>query len=145
MLSGNPHQVFETPFGRAIVGICYDSVFSEVFRSQALAGGEFILSIANNDPYSARMMAQHHALDVIRAIETDRWLVRVTNTGLSAVISPRGQTLWKSPINEAVTHIAAIERRTTQTLYVRFGNWLLPVMMLWSLRFCPRVSKGIAR
>jgi apolipoprotein N-acyltransferase len=145
MVAGHAHQVFETPFGRAIVGICYDSVFSEIFRSQAAAGGQFILSIANNDPYSARMMAQHHALDVMRAIETDRWLVRVTNTGLSAVINPHGQTLWKSPINEAVTHVAAIERQTTQTLYVRFGNWLLPVMVLWSAGFCLRARRGLAR
>jgi apolipoprotein N-acyltransferase len=133
MVAGSSSQVFETPFGQAIVGICYDSVFSELFRAQAAAGGQFILSIANNDPYSYRMMAQHHALDVMRAVESDRWLVRVTNTGLSAAIDPRGQTLWKSAINEQVTHIAEIERRTTRTLYVRVGNWLLPAMVLWSI------------
>jgi apolipoprotein N-acyltransferase len=132
MVPGSAHQQFDTPLGRAIVGICYDSVFSELFRAQAAAGGQFILSIANNDPYSYRMMAQHHALDVIRAIESDRWLVRVTNTGLSAVIDPHGQTVWKSTINQQVTHIATIESRQTQTLYVRFGNWLLPVMGLGS-------------
>lgn len=128
MVPGSVHQHFDTSLGRAIVGICYDSVFSELFRAQADAGGQFILSIANNDPYSYRMMAQHHALDVIRAIESDRWLVRVTNTGLSAIIDPYGQTIWKSSINQQVTHIAKIERRKTQTLYVRFGNWLLPMM-----------------
>lgn len=144
MIPGRSHQIFETPFGRAIVGICYDSVFSELFRSQAAAGGQFILSIANNDPYSDRMMAQHHALDVMRAIETDRWLVRVTNTGLSAVINPQGQTLWKSPINESVTHIAAIERRTTQTLYVRFGNWLLPVLVICSIGIGLKAHRSIA-
>jgi apolipoprotein N-acyltransferase len=78
-------------------------------------------------------MSQHHALDVMRAIESDRWLVRVTNTGLSAVIEPHGQTLWKSLKDQHVTHVANIERRKTQTLYVRFGNWLLPVMVVWSL------------
>jgi apolipoprotein N-acyltransferase len=133
MIPGNPHQVFDTSLGRAIVGICYDSVFSELFRAQAAAGGQFILSIANNDPYNDRMMSQHHALDVMRAIESDRWLVRVTNTGLSAVIEPHGQTLWKSLKDQQVTHVANIERRKTQTLYVRFGNWLLPVMVVLSL------------
>ncbi|WP_404785219.1 apolipoprotein N-acyltransferase [Altericista sp. CCNU0014] len=133
MVAGSSHQVFETPFGRAIVGICYDSVFPELFRAQAAAGGQFILSIANNDPYSDRMMAQHHALDVMRAIESDRWLVRVTNTGLSATIDPRGRTLWKSAIDEHVTHVAAIERRRTQTLYVRFGNWMLPAIVFGSI------------
>jgi apolipoprotein N-acyltransferase len=132
MVPGTAHQLFNTPFGQAIVGICYDSVFSELFRAQAAAGGQFILSIANNDPYNDRMMAQHHALDVMRAVESDRWLVRVTNTGLSAVIDPHGQTIWKSPINQFSTHVATIERRNTQTMYVRFGNWLLPMMGVMS-------------
>jgi apolipoprotein N-acyltransferase len=145
MVPGSSLQRFDTPYGRAIVGICYDSVFSELFRAQAAAGGQFILSIANNDPYSDRMMAQHHALDVIRAVESDRWLVRVTNTGLSAVIDPRGQTLWKSAVNEAVTHVAEIERRSTQTLYVRFGNWLLPLMVLWSVGIWVRMRIKMAR
>ncbi len=145
MVPGSSHQSFDTPYGKAIVGICYDSVFSELFRAQAAAGGQFILSIANNDPYSDRMMAQHHALDVIRAVESDRWLVRVTNTGLSAVIDPHGQTLWKSAINERVTHVAEIERRSTQTLYVRFGNWLLPVMAVWSFGIWARTQSKMAR
>jgi apolipoprotein N-acyltransferase len=133
MLPGHAHQILDTTLGRAIVGICYDSVFPELFRTQAAAGGQFILSIANNDPFAARMMAQHHALDTLRAIETDRWLVRTTNTGLSVVINPRGITLWKSPLNQSVTHLATLERRTTRTLYVRFGNWLLPLMVLSSM------------
>jgi apolipoprotein N-acyltransferase len=133
MVAGSPHQILETPFGQVIVGICYDSVFAELFRAQAAAGGQFILSMANNDPFGDRMMAQHHALDVLRAVETDRWLVRATNTGISAIIDPHGQTRWKSPINQAVSYVAIIERRNTQTLYVQFGNWLLPVMTLWSV------------
>ncbi len=145
MVPGSSHQRFETPYGKAIVGICYDSVFSEIFRAQAAAGGQFILSIANNDPYSDRMMAQHHALDVIRAVESDRWLVRVTNTGFSAVIDPHGQTMWKSVVNEGATHIAEIERRRTQTLYVRFGNWLLPLMVVWSVGIWARTRIKIKR
>jgi apolipoprotein N-acyltransferase len=133
MLAGSQHQTFETSFGKAIVGICYDSAFPELFRTQTLAGGQFILSIANNDPFNNRMLAQHHALDVLRAVESDRWLVRATNTGLSAVISPQGETRWKSLPHTQSTHIAQIERRTTQTLYVKYGNWLLPTAVLISL------------
>jgi apolipoprotein N-acyltransferase len=133
MLAGGTHQTFETSLGKAIAGICYDSAFPELFRAQTLAGGQFILSIANNDPFNDRMLAQHHALDVLRAVESDRWLVRATNTGFSAVISPQGQTLWKSLSHTQATHIAQIERRTTQSLYVKYGNWLLPALILMSL------------
>lgn len=130
MLPGELRQVFDTPFGRAIVGICYESAFAEIFRHQAQAGGEFILTASNNDPYSAVMMAQHHAQDLMRAIETDRWAVRATNTGYSGVIDPHGTTQWISGVQTYELHAAPIYRRQTQTLYVRWGNWLTPLLLV---------------
>ena len=124
--AGKPDQIFETPFGRAIAAICYESAFPEIFRYQAAAGGEFILTASNNAHYSATMPAQHHAQDVMRAIETDRWAARATNTGYSAIVDPHGKTLWISGINTYETHADTIYRRQTQTLYVRWGAWLTP-------------------
>lgn len=126
---GKADQHFITPWGPAIVGICFDSAFPQLFRTQAAQGGEFILSAANNDPYDTRMMAQHHAHDVMRAIETDRWVARSTNTGYSGIINPHGQTLWRSQPQTFDLHAAKIYRRQTQTLYVRWGNWLLPSLI----------------
>ncbi|QLE55307.1 apolipoprotein N-acyltransferase [Nostoc sp. TCL26-01] len=125
---GSPNQVFDTPFGRAIVGICYESAFPQVFRRQAAIGGEFILSASNDAHYSAAMPFQHHAQDIMRAIETDRWSVRATNTGYSAFVDPHGKTLWMSGYNVYATHAATIYRRQTQTLYVRWGDWLTPLL-----------------
>ena len=115
LVRGEIDQIFETPFGKAIVGICYDSAFSEVFQRQTLAGGEFILTAANNDHYSSTMPAQHHAQDVMRAIENDRWAVRATNTGYSAVVDPHGRTIWLSGINTYETYTTKIYRRNTET------------------------------
>jgi apolipoprotein N-acyltransferase len=126
---GLPNQVFDTPLGRAIVGICYESAFSEQFRRQAAAGGQFILSSSNDAHYSAPMPLQHHAQDIMRAIETDRWAVRATNTGYSAFVDPHGRTLWISGYNTYETHAEVIYRRQTQTLYVRWGDWLTPLLL----------------
>lgn len=126
---GKTNQRFVTPWGPAIAGICFDSAFPQLFQAQAAQGGEFILTASNNDPYNTRMMAQHHAHDVMRAIETDRWVARSTNTGYSGVINPHGQTLWRSPPQAFVIHAATIYRRQTRTLYVSWGNWLLPSLV----------------
>ena len=40
--AGDNSQIFKTTFGQAIIGICYESAFSEHFRRQAKIGGEFI-------------------------------------------------------------------------------------------------------
>ncbi len=127
---GSPNQVFETPFGPAIVGICYESTFSEHFRRQAAAGGQFILSPSNDAHYSAVMPAQHHAQDIMRAIENDRWAVRATNTGYSAFVNPHGRTLWISGYNTYEVHAETIYRRQTKTLYMRWGDWLTPLLLL---------------
>ena len=129
LVAGSPTQLFETPFGRAIAGICYESAFAEHFRRQAAAGGQFILSSSNDAHYSSEMPAQHHAQDVMRAIETDRWAVRATNTGYSAIVDPHGRTLWMSGINTYETHADTIYRRQTETLYVRWGDWLTKVLL----------------
>jgi apolipoprotein N-acyltransferase len=125
MLPGEFDQHFDTPFGRAIAAICYESAFPAIFRAQTAAGGQFILTASNNDPYDRTMMSQHHAQDVMRAIESDRWAVRATNTGLSGIVDPHGQTQWLSSFRTYETHAHTIYRRQTQTLYVRWGDWIL--------------------
>jgi len=137
---GKAKQIFDTPFGRAIAGICYESAFPEIFRYQAAQGGQFILTGANNDPYSAAMQAQHHAQDTMRAIETDRWAVRATNTGLSAFVDPHGKTVWISGHKTYETHAETIYRRQTQTLYVRWGDWLTPLLLgLGAIAWCVKI------
>ncbi|MGP0127863.1 MAG: apolipoprotein N-acyltransferase [cyanobacterium endosymbiont of Rhopalodia musculus] len=128
--AGNNNQIFKTPFGQAIVGICYESAFSEHFRRQAKIGGEFIITASNNAHYSEAMPAQHHAQDIIRAIETGKWMARVTNTGYSGIVNPRGQTLWISDINTYQLHQEKIYRSNSCTLYVQWGDWLTKVLLL---------------
>jgi apolipoprotein N-acyltransferase len=130
MAHGRFDQQLQTPLGPMAVGICYESVFPELFRQQVGRGGQAIFTASNNDPYPPQQMMQHHAQDVMRAVESDRWEVRVTNTGISGLVDPKGRTLWLSDVDEYVTHIATIYRRQTRTLYVRWGNWLTPVLLL---------------
>ncbi len=124
LLRGNREQIIDTPLGQAIVGICYESAFSEHFRRQTARGGEFIITASNNAHYSDVMPAQHHGQDVMRAIENDRWIARATNTGYSAIVDPHGVTYWISQLNKYELHIDNIYRRNTQTLYVKYGDWL---------------------
>jgi apolipoprotein N-acyltransferase len=148
MQPGAADQEFNTPFGRAIASICYDSAFPYLFRDQAAGGGEFILTASNLDPYSEVLMAQHQAHDLMRAIESDRWIVRVTNTGYSSVIDPHGHRVWRSQPNTYQTHVATIARRSSQTLYVRWGDWFTPLllgsaMLLYARSFFKPVSHNL--
>ena len=139
MIPGAARQPqIESGVGPAAVGICYDSVYGWIVRRQVAQGGQFILTASNNDPYPPRMMGQHHGHDVIQAIATDRWAARGTNTGLSAIVNPHGQTQWISEPKIYDAQIKTLYRRETRTMYVRWGNWLLPLLLLisagWVLR-----------
>ncbi|HHP7245737.1 MAG TPA: apolipoprotein N-acyltransferase [Elainellaceae cyanobacterium] len=133
LVPGILNQQVNTPLGRAIAAICYESAYPDHFRQQAAAGGEFIITASNNAHYSAAMPSQHHAQDVMRSIETDRWAARATNTGYSAFVDAHGRTLWRSDINTYGFHAETIYRRQTQTPYIQFGNWLTPVLLLSAL------------
>ncbi|MDX1977864.1 MAG: apolipoprotein N-acyltransferase [Pseudanabaenaceae cyanobacterium bins.68] len=130
---GQPNQLVDSPWGRLILAICYESAYPEHFRYQAAAAGQLILTAANNAHYAAAMPAQHHAQDVARAIETNRWAVRATNTGYSGIVDPVGRTLWQSGLNTSETHLATVYLRQTLTPYVRWGDWLTKLLVAISL------------
>jgi apolipoprotein N-acyltransferase len=125
-------EFFAFPGIRAAIGICYESAFGSHFRQQAQKG-EFMLTASNNAHYAESMPAQHHAMDVMRSIETSRWAVRATNTGYSAIVDPHGHTLWKSKLNEFAIHSHQIYRRRNQTFYVQWGDWLTPLLIISSV------------
>lgn len=74
-------------------------------------------------------MQQQQAQDVMRAIENDRWMVRVTNTGISGVVDPKGQLHWISQPNTSVTYLATLYKRQSRSAYVRWGDWLTPTLL----------------
>jgi apolipoprotein N-acyltransferase len=139
LIAGKFDQIVHTPFGNFIFGICYDSAYHENFRRQAQAGA-LIITASNDAHYSSGMPPQHHALNVMRAIETDRWMMNASNTGYSTVIDPHGRTQWISKLNEFAVHAHQVYRRNTQTLYVQFGNWLTPLLFAIGLILSFRLS-----
>ncbi|MGY6529046.1 MAG: apolipoprotein N-acyltransferase [Cyanobacterium sp.] len=139
LIAGEKNQTFITPFGKAIVGICYESAYGEHFRQQTNQGGKFIITSSNNAHYSEAMPSQHHAQDVMRAIENDRWMARATNTGYSGIVDPHGNTIWLSEMDQYQTHQDEIYLRQTQTLYVKWGDWLsnlFIIIFIGSLIYC---------
>jgi apolipoprotein N-acyltransferase len=133
LVPGVSDQRFVTSLGQIAVGICYESAYSRLFHPQVRSGGEFIVTASNNDPYPLWMMQQHHGLDVLRAVESDRWALRVTNTGLSGIVDNHGHTRWLGEPQTYLIHRAEVDRRQTLTPYVRWGDWLTPLLLVATL------------
>jgi apolipoprotein N-acyltransferase len=71
--------------------ICYESIFPELAQKAVESGADILVNISN-DAWFGRTAApmQHLHLTALRAVEQRRWIVRSTNTGISAFIDPGG-------------------------------------------------------
>ena len=63
----------------------------------------------------------------MRARETERYLLRATNTGISAIIDARGEWVVHSRQFATETISGLVQPRTGATPYVRWGN--LPIVL----------------
>jgi apolipoprotein N-acyltransferase len=59
----------------------------------------------------------------MRARETERYLVRATNTGISAIVDPRGEVLKTSPQFKQYVMTGYVHPRLGSTPYARWGDW----------------------
>ncbi|MEM7401363.1 MAG: apolipoprotein N-acyltransferase [Pseudomonadota bacterium] len=103
--------------------ICYEAVYgNEVIR--ALPEAKFLVNVSN-DAWFGDSLAPHQHLEITRsrAVETGRFLLRATNTGISAIINPKGEIIDKSVQFQGDVIRAVIYPYSGMTLYVRWGNW----------------------
>jgi apolipoprotein N-acyltransferase len=109
---------------RAGVFICLESAYPYITRRFAQEGADVLIEMTN-DAYQGdtAVMRQHLSNAVFRAVETGRTLLRVTNTGISARVSPRGEVSDETGrfVEEVRTwEVARSDGR--QTFYTRFGD-----------------------
>lgn len=115
------------------VSICYEDIFGEeVIEALPEAG---VLINISNDAWFGDSIAAHQHLQMARAraLETGRYMLRATNTGISAVINPQGQITARSPQFEPDVLVAEMRLFSGLTPYVRVGNGLIVVFSLLCL------------
>jgi apolipoprotein N-acyltransferase len=89
---GKDYRLMPVGDARAGVFICIESAYPSIARQFTVDGADVLINISN-DGYlgPTAVMRQHLANAVFRAVENGRPLLRVTNTGISAFITPRGE------------------------------------------------------
>jgi apolipoprotein N-acyltransferase len=95
--------------------------------------GTFIVNPTNGSSYTGTILqTQQIASSRLRAIEQDRWLVQVSPTGFSAIISPTGEVFDRTKVSERRVVIGDIPLREGRTLYSQIGDLPL-IVMIFSL------------
>jgi apolipoprotein N-acyltransferase len=120
---------------RAGVFICFESAFPAIARKFTDAGADVLINISN-DGYlgNTPVLRQHLANVVFRAIENRRTILRVTNTGISARITPRGEVLDATGSFQPAARTWTISRAAAgKTFYTRHGDLFVAACALISL------------
>ncbi|MGX0975486.1 apolipoprotein N-acyltransferase [Roseovarius sp. MBR-51] len=108
--------------GRALPLICYEGVFAQDLRS-APERADFILLITN-DAWFGKFSGpyQHLAQARLRSAEFGLPMIRVANTGVSAMIDATGRITEALPLGEAGWRDAALPPALPPTVYARLGD-----------------------
>lgn len=112
--------------------ICYEDLLPSLSNEAATRGAEILVNLTNDAWYGETIAPyQHHLLALTRAIETRKFLVRVTNTGLTAVVSPLGESIGVLPIFEPQYSVTTVSPLNASTLYSRVGDQPCQVIALF--------------
>ena len=102
--------------------ICYEIAFpAEIAAS--LPQAQLLITVSN-DAWFGASIGPHQHLEIARARakETGRYLARATNNGISAMVSPRGAVLARSPQFEVDVIEADLVPMSGATPFVKAGN-----------------------
>jgi apolipoprotein N-acyltransferase len=104
--------------------ICLEDILSDQVRSDVLAGEPDLIVDLTSDAWFGRSNVPwlHLNLAKLRAIETRRYLIHATNTGVTAVVDPAGRVALQLPADQPAAGVAVAGLGGQHTLYERVGE-----------------------
>tara|TARA_B100000683_G_scaffold2126_1_gene2317 strand:- start:417 stop:944 length:528 start_codon:yes stop_codon:yes gene_type:complete len=110
--------------------ICYEAIFSN-FLKPSVKNADFILQITNDAWFGKSIGPQQHLAQLrIRALEYGVPVIRVANTGISAIIDANGNIIERISVNRSGHLDSIIPSRKLSTVYGVYGNLIFVLLVL---------------
>ena len=110
--------------GTFSVFICYEAIYAGEIRQFVDRGAQLLVNISNDGWFGKSAAAEQHLRMVrVRAVENRRWVVRDTNSGITAAVDPYGNVTRVMSRDSRDSADLAYDFRTDKTIYTRFGDW----------------------
>ncbi|WAH57127.1 apolipoprotein N-acyltransferase [Pseudomonas silvicola] len=105
--------------------ICYEGVFPQLSAEQA-SHGQLIVTVSN-DTWFGRSIgpAQHLQIARMRALESGRWMVRATNSGITVLVDPLGHVQARLASFQSGVLRGDVVPMTGSPPYLRWRLWPL--------------------
>ncbi len=113
--------------GTAIASsICFESIYGNFMRGFMQNGAKAIFIVTNDGWWgNTPGYKQHHEFARLRAIESNRWIARSANTGISSFIDTKGNSYQETKYGEAIAIKQNIPLYDDLTFYVKYGDWIV--------------------
>ncbi|MEN6305257.1 MAG: apolipoprotein N-acyltransferase [Armatimonadia bacterium] len=132
--AGSSRRVFDTGRYRFAPLICFEGIFPSPSREVAWLGADLIVILTSDEWARNTNEVKHHSnMDVFRAIESRKYVVRAATNGRSAIFDPYGQVLAKTGLYQNGSAVASITPRPKLSPYHRWGDWPLLFYCLFAL------------
>ena len=119
----NNYLVKVSPF------VCYEELVPKLFLDAANKGANLLVGVSNDGWFGKGVaLYQHNMISSFRAIETNRFLIRGTHTGLTSIIDNKGNLLDSFPIYEDFIKSYDIPLIEGQTKYLKIKD--IPLISL---------------
>jgi apolipoprotein N-acyltransferase len=122
---GKDRSVGMLPSGNKLsVFICYEAIYPGEVRAFTDRGAQLLVNISNDGWFGTSSAAEQHLrMARVRAVENRRWLLRDTNSGISASIDPYGNVTRVLGRDIRGSADLPYDLRTDRTLYVSLNDW----------------------
>lgn len=110
--------------------ICYEIVYPQ-FVAHMATESDLLITISNDAWFGDSLgPKQHMAIAQMRALETQRYLLRSTNTGITALVNHKGEMVKQLPTKQKATLTAYAQTRQGLTPFMKWGLWPLWILSL---------------
>jgi apolipoprotein N-acyltransferase len=134
MIPGTEQTLLPVKGAQLGVLICYESVFPDLTRRAVERGANVLVNITNDAWYGESSAPyQLLAMTAMRAVETKTPIVRVANTGISAVIDADGQITARTPLFKRGTEIEDVSWYPRRTVYTVVGDLFSEICFVLTL------------
>ena len=141
------YPVYETPFGKVALAVCWDRHDVAILRNYAKHGAQLVMIPADDDFYGDKRFPYFEASDaVFRAVENHIAIGSGSTSGVAQVITPYGEMTAMSNVNTRQYIIGDTFTVDQQTFYTRFGDvfaYLFGMIFLVMLIVSERNKRGI--
>jgi apolipoprotein N-acyltransferase len=104
--------------------VCYEAAYPNLVRRFAQNGATLLVNVSNDAWFGNTAGARQHLMHaMMRAIENDRDLVRVTNSGISALATADGRAVDPLPMFTSGAQVWQAQSRGVHTFYTQRGDY----------------------